>query len=91
MEDECSQLNGMVNESKRTEQVRLDRISTFEKTLLSLGRERSENAQECVEIARRMRNLIFFGIGKTVNQIVDVVCGTHLSQDTAGSLTGVSW
>ncbi len=49
----------MVNESKKTEQILLERILKVEQTVLSLGRERSESA-------RRMRNLIFFGIDETI-------------------------
>ncbi len=58
--------SGLVNESKKTEQILLNRILKLEQTVLSLGRERSEIARECAESARRMRNLIFFGIDETI-------------------------
>ncbi len=37
-ENECSQVKGKVNESKKTEQILLDRMSKLEQTLLSQGR-----------------------------------------------------
>ncbi len=66
LDNECSHLKGLVNESRKTEQILLDRISKLEQTLLSLGRERSEIASECAERAGRMRNLIFLGIDETM-------------------------